>query len=94
MAIGLDVRGAGFGERLRVAVAPGGDVLRLLMSTAARALEDGRTEMTMRDLLLALARDEQTGLVLAALGVEEAAILAAFDRRAAGEEPPEATAEG
>jgi ATP-dependent Clp protease ATP-binding subunit ClpC len=73
-----------------VAVAPGGDVLRLLMSTAARALEGGRTEMTMRDLLLALMRDEDAGPVLAALGVEEAAILEVFDRRAAGEEPPEA----
>lgn len=75
-------------------VAPGEDVLRLLMSTAACALEDGRTEMTMRDLLLALARDEQIGLVFGDLGVEGAAILAAFDRRATREEPPEATAEG
>lgn len=75
-------------------VAPGEDVLRLLMSTAARALEDGRTEMTMRDLLLALARDEQTGLVFGDLGIEDAAILAAFDRHATREEPPEATAEG
>ena len=78
----------------RVAVAPGGDVLRLLMSAAARALEGGRTEMTMRDLLLALMRDEDVGPVLAALGVEEAAILKVFDRRMAGEEPPEATALG
>jgi ATP-dependent Clp protease ATP-binding subunit ClpC len=77
----------------RVAVSPGGDVLRLLMSTAARALEGGRTEMTMRDLLLALVRDEDVGPVLAALGVEEAAILEVFDRRTAGEEPPEATAQ-
>jgi len=79
---------------LGVAVAPGGDVLRLLMSTAARAHEGGRTEMTMRDLLLALVRDEDVGPVFAALGVAEAAILEAFDRRAAGEEPPEATAQG
>ena len=81
---------SGFG----VAVAPGGDVLRLLMSTAARALEGGRTEMTMRDLLLALVRDDDAGPVLAALGVEEAAILEVFDRRTAGEEPPEATVQG
>jgi len=93
MAIGSSESPAwesGFG----VAVAPGGDVLRLLMSTAARALEGGRTEMTMRDLLLALARDEDVGPVLAALGLAEAAILEAFDRRVAGEEPPEATAHG
>lgn len=74
-------------------VAPGEDVLRLLMSSAARALKDGRTEMTMRDLLLALAQDEQTGLVFGDVGVEEAMILDAFDRRAARKEPPEATAE-
>ena len=64
------------------------------MSTAARALEGGRTEMTMRDLLLALVRDEDAGPVLATLGVEEAAILGAFDRHTSGEEPPEATAQG
>jgi hypothetical protein len=81
---------SGFG----VAVAPGGDVLRLLMSAAARALEGGRTEMTMRDLLLALVRDEDVGPVLAALGVQVAAILEVFDRRTAGEEPPEAAAQG
>ena len=78
----------------RVAVAPGEDLLRLLMSAAAHALENGRTEMTTRDLLLALMRDEDVGPVLAALGVEEAAILEVFDRRMAGEEPPEATAQG
>jgi ATP-dependent Clp protease ATP-binding subunit ClpA len=78
----------------RVAVAPGGDVLRLLMSTAACSLEGGRTEMSMRDLLRALVRDEDVGPVLAALGVEEAAILEVFDRRTAGEEPPEAAAQG
>ena len=81
---------SGFG----VAVAPGRDVFRLLMSAAARALEGGRTEMTMRDLLFALVRDEDVGPVLAALGVEEAAILEVFDRRTAGEEPPEASAQG
>ena len=93
MAIGSSESPAvesGFG----VAVAPGGDVLRVLMSTAARALEGGRTEMTMRDLLLALVRDEDVAPVLAALGVEEAAILEVFDRRTAGDEPPEATAQG
>jgi ATP-dependent Clp protease ATP-binding subunit ClpA len=75
-------------------VAPGEDVLRLLMSGAARALDDGRTEMTMRDLLLALLRDEDVGPVWAALGVEEAAILEVFDRRTVGEEPPDAPALG
>jgi hypothetical protein len=99
--LGPRSRAWGFGRRLAsasvseapalesgVRVAPGGDVLRLLMSTAARAFEGERTEMTMRDVLLALARDEQTRLVFGDLGVEEAAILAAFDRRAARKSHP------
>jgi hypothetical protein len=74
-------------------VEPGGDVVRLLMSAAARALEVGRTEMTAADLLIALSRDEQTGPVLAQLGAGEAAIRAALERRRAAEGPPEAAAE-
>jgi hypothetical protein len=78
----------------RVAVAPGGDVLRLLMSAAARALEGGRTEMTMRDLLRALMRDEDAGPVFTELGIVEAALLDVFDRNTARDEPPSAAAAG
>lgn len=42
-----------------IEVEPDGEVLRLLMSAAARALENGRTETTVDDLLIALARTEQ-----------------------------------
>lgn len=70
-------------------VEPGDDVVRLLMSTAARALEDGRTEMTAADLLIALSRDEQTGPLLGKLGVGEAAIRAALEDQATSDGPPE-----
>jgi ATP-dependent Clp protease ATP-binding subunit ClpA len=71
-------------------VAPGDDLLRLLMITAARALEDGRTEMTARDLLIALSRDDRTGPLSASLGADEISILAALDHRDPRSEPPEA----
>lgn len=73
-------------------VEPGDDMLRILMSAAARALEDGRTEMTPADLLIALSRAEQTGPLLARLGAEETAIRAAFKDQGTSEEPPDAAA--
>jgi ATP-dependent Clp protease ATP-binding subunit ClpC len=71
-------------------VKPRDDVLSILMSAAARALEDGRTEMTIADLLIALSRAEQTGPLLARLGAGEAAIRAAFEGHGTSEEPPDA----
>jgi ClpA/ClpB-like protein len=70
----------------------GDDSTRLLMSAAAQALDDGRTEMTPDDLLIALSRDAQTGQVLAELGGEEAAIRAALKRGGTSQKPPEADA--
>lgn len=75
-----------------IRVDPAQDVVRLLMSAAARALEDGRTEMTASDLLISLSRDEQTAPVLAGLGAGEAAIRAALARRGTSQRPPEAAA--
>ncbi|MGO9899705.1 MAG: Clp protease N-terminal domain-containing protein [Solirubrobacteraceae bacterium] len=57
-------------------------VVRLLMSAGSRALEDGRTQMTGEDVLIALTRDQRTASVLAELGVNEAAIREALARRA------------
>jgi hypothetical protein len=71
-------------------VVPGDDVRRILMSAAARALEDGRTEIAPVDLLIALSRAEQTGPLLAGLGAGEAAIRGAFEDQGTSEEPPEA----
>lgn len=66
------------------------EMLRLLMGAAARALEDGRSEMTGEDLLIALTRDPQTAPLLARLGVSEARIRRDRERHGAPEEPPAA----
>jgi ATP-dependent Clp protease ATP-binding subunit ClpA len=71
----------------------GSDVVRLLMTAAARALDDGRTETALEDVLVALTRDQRTAPVLAELGLDEAAIRVALARRAQPEEPPAADAE-
>jgi ATP-dependent Clp protease ATP-binding subunit ClpC len=62
-------------------------VNRLLMVAAARSLDDGRTEIELRDLLLALTP------VLVALGVEESVMVGAIDRLDADEEPPQTSSE-
>lgn len=66
------------------------DVVRLLMSAATRALEDGRTKMTGEDLLIALTRDQRTAPLLARLGVSEARIRRDRDLHHEPEEPPAA----
>ncbi len=71
--------GNGFAEWIRVG--PGAGVRRLLMVAAARALEDGREDIQARDVLIALTRDEQTGPLLADLGVDDLAIARALERR-------------
>lgn len=75
-------------------VVPDDEVVRLLMAAAALALEDGRTEMSAADLVIALSRAERVGALLAELGAGEAAIRAALERRGAPGEPPEAAAGG
>jgi ATP-dependent Clp protease ATP-binding subunit ClpC len=62
-------------------------VNRLLMVAAARSLDDGRTEIELCDLLLALTP------VLVALGVEESVMVSAIDRLDAGEEPSQTSSE-
>jgi ATP-dependent Clp protease ATP-binding subunit ClpA len=76
----------GFDEWIRVG--PGSGVRRLLMGAAARALDDGRSGIEPRDVLLALTRDEQAGPMLADLGVDEPAVLRAIERRRPPEAPP------
>jgi ATP-dependent Clp protease ATP-binding subunit ClpC len=66
------------------------DVARLMRSAAARALDDDRNEITPRDLLIALSRDERIGPLLAELGADEAAIREALDRPRGPEQPPDA----
>lgn len=61
-----------------------------MMSAAARALEDGRAEMTVGDVLIALYRSEHLRPVLLETGRGEAAIRAALDRIQRPDGPSEA----
>jgi ATP-dependent Clp protease ATP-binding subunit ClpC len=70
---------SGFEEWIRVG--PGAGVRRLLLVAAGRALDDGRSVIEARDVLLALTRDDTVAPVLADLGVDEAAVLDALARR-------------
>ncbi len=70
---------SGFEEWIRVG--PGAGVRRLLLVAAGRALDDGRSEIEARDVLLALTRDETIAPLLEDLGVDEAAVLEALARR-------------
>lgn len=75
-------------------VGPGSSARRLLMLAAARALDDGRSLIEPTDVLLALTRDEEAGRLLAELGVDEAAVRAALERRRPPNPPPQASAQG
>lgn len=80
-----------FDYPIQVGLAP--HLRRLLMVAAARALDDGRTDAELRDLMLALTRDERAAAVLARLGVDEASLRRAIDASDASEEPPAASAD-
>lgn len=59
---------------------PGPELRRLLMTAAARALDDGREAVMASDILLALTRDTDAAPLLAQLGVDEAAARDAIER--------------
>jgi ATP-dependent Clp protease ATP-binding subunit ClpA len=69
-------------------------IRRLLMSAGARALDDGRSEIQILDLLEALLREPTAVGLLAELGVDEAALRAAIKRRRDTDEPPRSSAAG
>lgn len=71
---------------------PDSGARRLLMVAGARALDDGRSLIEPRDLLLALTRDQELGPLLAELGADEAAVVRALERRRPPEAPPQASA--
>jgi ATP-dependent Clp protease ATP-binding subunit ClpC len=81
---------SGLGESIRVAPGPG--VRRLMMVAAARALDEARTQIAPRDVLLALTRDERMGPVLSDLGVDEDTVRKALERLRPPQEPPQASA--
>jgi ATP-dependent Clp protease ATP-binding subunit ClpA len=62
-------------------IGPSAAVRRVLMTAAARALEQGRQQIEPRDVLLALTQDEHLGPVLADLGADEAAVRRTLDER-------------
>jgi ATP-dependent Clp protease ATP-binding subunit ClpC len=76
---GLGQPRSAFEEWIRVG--PGAGARRLMLLAAGRALDDGRVEIEVRDVLLALTRDETIAPVLADLGVDEAAVLEALARQ-------------
>ena len=64
------------------------------MAAAARALEDERSEIEVRDVLLAVIHDQTTAARFAHVGVDGAPACEALNRQLASEQPPEAAAEG
>ena len=90
--LGQEQERAGFDEWIRVG--PGAGARRLLVVAAGRALDDGRSEIESRDVLLALTRDEKIAPVLADLGVDEAAVLEALARRRGPQAPPHPSGDG
>ena len=61
---------------------PSAIVRRLLMSGGARARDDGRSEIEVGDLLVALTRDEATSQLLTSLGVDVTAVRDTLERTA------------
>jgi ATP-dependent Clp protease ATP-binding subunit ClpC len=63
-------------------VNPSAIVRRLLMSATARALDGGRSEIDVADLLLVLTSDEATSQLLTSLGVDVATVRDTLERKA------------
>jgi ATP-dependent Clp protease ATP-binding subunit ClpC len=76
-----------------IRVGPAASVRKLLMVAAARALDDGRSEINAGDVLIALTRDQMTAPLLAERGVDETWVRDAIKRAGAPRKPPEAAAE-
>ncbi|MBV9166875.1 MAG: hypothetical protein JO342_12070 [Solirubrobacterales bacterium] len=76
---------------IQVGLAP--ELRRVLMLAAARALDDGRTDTQLRDLMLALVRDEQAAALFSRLNIDETSVRRAIDASDASDEPPAASAD-
>jgi ATP-dependent Clp protease ATP-binding subunit ClpC len=63
-------------------VNPSATVRRLLTSATTRALDGGRSQIDVADVLLALTRDEATSRLLASLGVDVTALRDRLEREA------------
>jgi len=82
------------GRSLAVQVDPSLPVQRLLMRAGACALDDGRTQIDIDDIWLALTRDPTAIPLASLLGVDEVAVREAIERLEVSLEPPEAAAGG
>ena len=63
-------------------VNPSAPVRRVLMSATAQALDGGRSQIDVADVLLALTSDEATSRLLASLGVDLTALRDTLEREA------------
>jgi hypothetical protein len=75
-------RASDVSSQASIHVNPSAILRRLLRSGAARALDDGRSEIEVADLLVALTRDEATSQLLASLGVDVTAVRDTLEREA------------
>jgi ATP-dependent Clp protease ATP-binding subunit ClpC len=75
-----------------VQVVPSVPLRRLLMAAAALALDDGRTEIDIDDVWLALTREATAIRLASELGIDEHKIREAINRRDGAVDPPEASA--
>ncbi len=75
-----------------VQVIPSVPLRRLLMAAAALALDDGRTEIDIDDVWLALTRERAAIRLASELGIDERKIREAIRRRDGAIDPPEASA--
>jgi Clp amino terminal domain, pathogenicity island component len=75
-----------------VQVVPSVPLRRVLMAAAALALDDGRTEIDIDDVWLALTRERTAGRLASELGLDEDKIREAIRRRDGAIDPPEASA--
>jgi ATP-dependent Clp protease ATP-binding subunit ClpA len=71
-------------------VAPAPDAHRLLMAAAAHALDEGRTEFAIDDLLLTLTQRDETAGLLADLGVNVQTLREGIEKRRGGTPPASA----
>ena len=75
-----------------VQVVPSPSLRRFLMAAAALALADGRTEIDIDDVWLALTREPTAIRLASELGIDEQKVREAIKRRDAAIDPPEACA--
>ena len=101
LSVGPSGRGHGRGRAEQTQLARGGSIRvdlttpvhELLMVAAARSLDERRTEIELRDLLLALTQDASTAPLLAELGIDESAMRNAIDSHHPGGEPHQGSPE-